>query len=102
LVDYLFGDDSVSEKEGIAAADHYLKVKAEYDLLVAWDYEMVGSFLVDHKWQVKRALELFHKAQPLFAKEQEHDAHNDNRSADEEEDAVYQENASRGASSIPS
>jgi thiol-disulfide isomerase/thioredoxin len=88
--DFLFGDDSVSEKEGVAAADHYLKVKAEYDLLVAWDYEMAGSFLVDHRWQAKRALELFHKAQPLFAKEQEHDAHNDNRSADEEDDAVYQ------------
>jgi thiol-disulfide isomerase/thioredoxin len=89
--EFLFGDDSVSEEEGIAAADRYLKAKAEYDLLVAWDYEMVGSFLVDHKWQVKRALGLFYKALPLFAKEQEREAHNDNRSADEEAQAVYQQ-----------
>ena len=87
----IFDDDTVSEKEGIAAADHYLKAKAEYDLPVAWDYEMVGSFLVDHKWQAKRALELFHKARPLFAREQEREARNDNRSEDDEASAIYQQ-----------
>lgn len=87
--DVIYDDDTVSEREGIAAVDHYLKAKADYDPPASWDYLKVASFLIEHKWQLKRALELLHRAQPLFAKEQEHETHNDNRSADEEEETVY-------------
>ena len=80
-------DDTISEKEGIAAADHYLRAEADYEPPASWYYLNVAGFLIQHKWQPKRALELLHKAQPLYANEQEHDARNDNRSADEQEDA---------------
>jgi thiol-disulfide isomerase/thioredoxin len=83
-------DDTISEKEGIAAVDHYLKAQTDYNSPASWYYLNAAGFLIQHKWQVKRALELLHKAQPILAKEQEHEAHNDNRSADEQEDAEKQ------------
>jgi len=80
-------DDTISEKEGIAALDHYLEAENDYNSPESYYYLNGAEFLLDHKWQPERALELLHQAQPLAAKEQEWEAHNDNRSADEQEQA---------------
>jgi thiol-disulfide isomerase/thioredoxin len=80
-------DDSIPEKEGVEALDRYLQARILYDSPAAWYYLNAAGFLIEHKWQPKRALELLHQAQPLLAKEQVGDAANDNRSAQQQEDA---------------
>lgn len=85
---YAIDDDyTISEKEGIAAVEHYLKAESDYNSPESYYYLNGAEFLLDHKWQPKRALELLHSAQPLVAKEQEQGALNDNRSADDQEQA---------------
>jgi thiol-disulfide isomerase/thioredoxin len=80
-------DDTISEKEGIAALDHYLKSSLDYDQTDSSAYLNGAEFLIEHKWEPKRALDLLHKAQPLVAKEIEQQAQDDNRAADKQEDA---------------
>lgn len=84
-------DDSISEKEGIAALDHFVKAEADYDPPASWQYEAAAEFLINHKWQPKRALELLHKAQPLLTAEQNRDLHDDDLSADDEEQRANRE-----------
>lgn len=80
-------DDTIPEKEGVAAAEQYLKTSLDYDSPASYPYLDTAEYLLDHKWQAKRALELIHKAQPLVAKEVEDSLKNDNRAADKQEDA---------------
>ncbi|HVO99298.1 MAG TPA: TlpA disulfide reductase family protein [Bryobacteraceae bacterium] len=87
----IFDDDTISEKEGNAALDHFLKAEADYDPPASWQYENAAEFLIDHKWQPKRALELLHRAQPLLAAESNRDLHDDNLSADEAEQRANRE-----------
>jgi thiol-disulfide isomerase/thioredoxin len=88
-------DDTISEKEGIAALDHYLKSSLEYDQPDSSTYLNGSEFLIEHKWEPKRALDLLHNAQPLVAKEIEQQTQDDNRALDKQEDAekyvVYQQ-----------
>ena len=79
-------DDTISEKEGIEALDRYLKAQMDYNSPASWYYLNAAGFLIQHKWQPKRALELLHQAQPLLAKEQARDAASDNLSAEQQED----------------
>ncbi len=60
-------DMSLAEKEGIAAMDHYLKAAIDYEPPDSSPYIDAADFLVTHKWQPKRALDLLHKAQPMLA-----------------------------------
>lgn len=83
----VFDDDTISEKEGITALEHYLKAENDYDSPASYYYLNAAEFLIQHKWQAKHAFELLHKAQPLLVKEQEQEARNDNRSAEEQEAA---------------
>lgn len=87
-------DMSLAEKEGTAALDHYLKAALDYESPDSSPYIEAADFLVAHKWQPKRALDLLHKAQPLLAAELKQ-AHRDDLTADEEDEqarsAVYQE-----------
>jgi len=90
-------DETISEKEGIAALDHYLKAENDYNSPESYFYLNGAEFLLDHKWQPERALELLRRAQPFLAKEQERDARNDDLSADDQEQAdklavYYQQN----------
>lgn len=62
-------DDSLSEKEGIATLDRYLNYHAEYDRPMSYVFLEASDFLLDHKWQPQRAVELLRKAQSLEAKE---------------------------------
>lgn len=91
----IFDDDTVSEKEGSAAEEHFLKTSLDYDRPASYTYLNAASYLLDHKWEPKRALELLHKAQPLVAKEIQDADRDDNRAPDKQEDAekyaVYQQ-----------
>jgi thiol-disulfide isomerase/thioredoxin len=65
----IYSDMSLGEKEGIAALDHYLKAALDYESPNSSTYTDAAEFLVTHKWQPKRALDLLHKAQPMLAAE---------------------------------
>ena len=88
-------DDTIPEKEGVAAAEHYLKTSLDYERPASYAYLDTAEYLLSHKWEPKRALELVHKAQPLVAKEVEEGSHDDNLAADKQEDAekyiIYQQ-----------
>jgi len=79
----IFSDDTISEKEGIAALDHYLKAQADYESPGASPYVDGAEFLIEHKWQPKRALELLHKGQPLQTAELNRNLQDDNLAADD-------------------
>jgi thiol-disulfide isomerase/thioredoxin len=79
-------DNSISEVDGIAVLDGYLKYNAEYDRPMSYVYLGASDFLLDHKWQLKRAVELLRKAQSLEAEEGARQA-DDNLSATEQEEA---------------
>jgi thiol-disulfide isomerase/thioredoxin len=83
----IFYDDTIPEKEGIAMVDHYLKINLDYERVQSYLYLNAAEYLLEHKWEPKRALELTHKAQPLLAKEIEQESHDDNRAPDKQEDA---------------
>lgn len=78
----IISDDTISEKEGIAAVDHYLKAQIDYEAPGSSPYQDAAEFLIEHKWQPKRALELLHKAQPLLTAELSRN-HDDNLAADD-------------------
>ena len=83
----IFYDDTIPEKEGIAMVDHYLKTNLDYERVQSYLYLNAAEYLLEHKWEPKRALELTHKAQPLLAKEIEQESRDDNRAPDKQEDA---------------
>ncbi len=74
--------------------DHYLKVALDYESPDSSPYIDAADFLVTHKWQPKRALDLLHKAQPMLAAELNR-LHLDNLTADKEDErertAVYEQ-----------
>lgn len=83
----IFNDDSIPEREGIAAEEHFLKTGLDFDRPASNPYLDSAEYLLQHKWEPKRALELLHKAQPLVAKEIDENGREDNRAADKQEDA---------------
>ena len=90
-------DDTIPEKDGIAATDSYLKNRLDYDRPSSDPYLDVAGYLLDHKWEPERSLDLLHKAQPLLEKELDREARDDDRAADKQEEAekyaiYYQQN----------
>jgi thiol-disulfide isomerase/thioredoxin len=83
----IFYDDTISEKEGIAMVERYLKTELDYERAQSYLYSNAAEYLIVHKWEPKRALDLLHKAQPLIAKEAEQSAQDDDRSPDKQEEA---------------
>jgi thiol-disulfide isomerase/thioredoxin len=87
-------DMSIAEKEGIAALDHYFKTALDYESPGSSPYLVAADFLVTHKWQPKRALDLLHKAQPMLAaelKQPQGDDLSPDRLDEIERSAVYQQ-----------
>jgi len=81
---YTISDDpDVPEKEGLAAVDHYLAATDDYGRPYSWTYLQVAEFLLDHRWQLARALDLVRKAEKLVAREREQET-DDNLAADGE------------------
>ena len=86
----IYDDDSLSEKEGLAALDHYLK-GTEYSPPAPSSYMNAAEFLIEHKWQPKRALDLLHKAEPLREAQIKRESQDDNLSKEDAEDAAKSE-----------
>jgi len=79
----IFSDDTISEKEGNAALDHFLKAAGDYESPASGPYLDAAEFLIEHQWEPKRALDLLHKAQPLLAAELSRNLHDDNLAPDD-------------------
>lgn len=78
-----YGDDSVSEQEGIAALDEYL-AGAKYFPPDTWFFPEQGAgFLLQRKWQPERALVLMQQTQQLWEKSQAREPKKDNLTDDE-------------------
>lgn len=80
----IYDDNPLNEKEGLTALDHYLK-GIEYEPPSSSSCLNAAEFLIEHKWQPKRALDLLHKAQPLLEAELKRQGHGDNMSQEEAE-----------------
>jgi len=60
---YAIADDpDISESEGLHALDEYVEEVSDYNAPNPSGYTYAASFLVDHKWQPDRALELINVA----------------------------------------
>ncbi len=92
----------VTEKDGIAAMDAYLRSAGEFEAPAELgDYdENAADFLIDRQWQPERALELLAVARESFEKSEARDRDNDNHSDQQLEDAnrsrIYQEQTLTG------
>lgn len=76
----VYEDDTLGEKDGIAALDHFLKETGDYDPPQYWNFLNAASFLTQHGWQPTRAIDLLNQAQSLADKRAERDRQNDNLS----------------------
>ena len=61
----IFYDTSLTEKDGLAALDDYLTEISEYQRPPYYGFSLTASFLIGHKWQPERALDLLRKAETL-------------------------------------
>jgi thiol-disulfide isomerase/thioredoxin len=92
----------VSEKDGIAAMDAYLRSRDDFEApdRRGSSYEGSAEFLIDHRWQPKRALDLLAQAREASDKEQARDQENDNQTDQEAENAnrnrIYEEQTLTG------
>jgi thiol-disulfide isomerase/thioredoxin len=89
---YLDDDDSVPEKDCIAVVDAFLAA-GERDDQPGWmwsKYE-AAEFLLRHKWQPGRAVDLLEQVQVMRAKDEAQSAKQDDLSADEEKDQEKQD-----------
>lgn len=79
------GDDTISEKEGIAALDNFLQSVQDYEPHNLWPFKYAGAaqFLIYHKWQPARALKLAQDALTLDAQEVARQQDEDNLSDDD-------------------
>ena len=75
--DAIRDDDTISEEEGTAALDQYLRATDEQSLPAPWNYLNAASFLLNRKWQPERALTLLHRAMALLVKQKELTRKND-------------------------
>jgi len=105
----IYDEDKLSENDGIAALDHFLKETGDYnggkftipDSLGAPQYFIkVASFLTQHGWQPTRAIDLLNQVQSLANKQAERDRKNDNLSDEElkqqKESELYQKQTIAG------
>lgn len=84
-------EDTLEEKEGLAALDKFLKDMADYQLPSSRRFISAAEFLTDHGWQPVRAIGLLNQAKTLAAKENERARQDDNLSADEVKDHAERE-----------
>ena len=81
-------DDAISEKDGIAATDAFLRyVDYEPPSQRQYIYEDAAEFLTQRRLQPKRALDLLAQARAFFDKSEAQDADNDNLTDEESRNA---------------
>ena len=86
----IYDDPDISQKDGLRALDDYLTESTVYNQPGAWDYLRAATFLLDHKWEPERALELTGQARKWVVIERELER-SDNLSADDLKDNQQQE-----------
>ncbi|MGA2739056.1 MAG: TlpA disulfide reductase family protein [Bryobacteraceae bacterium] len=83
-------DPDISESDGLRAVDSYIVEISDYEPPSAWNYFNAASFLIDHKWQLERALELVRQAEKWAAVDRRVNS-NDNLTADDAKQRKEQE-----------
>lgn len=82
-----YGDDSVTEQEGIAAMDAFLAAAAKQYPPNVWQIsDQAAGFLLQHKWQPERALALMEQVQQIWEKDQATEPKKDNLTDEEIKD----------------
>jgi len=76
-------EDSLTEKDGIAAMDEYLRYNTEYSGPNAWIQFHAADFLLKHKWQPSRALDLLEQAKTISDRGRALQRPDDNLSAED-------------------
>ncbi|HUN62610.1 MAG TPA: TlpA disulfide reductase family protein [Candidatus Sulfotelmatobacter sp.] len=81
----IYPDETIPEKEGLAALNQLLQSSAEYDgsEMQLWAQNMAANYLSDRGWEPTRVIELVNTAMPLHEKQMEPYFEYDNLSADE-------------------
>ena len=82
------GDDSLTEADGVARMNAYVKTVTEQWGPEAYVYVNAADFLLNHHWQPARALEMLKRAQQLDATHEALDKINDNRTQKQIDDAA--------------
>ncbi|HUO15349.1 MAG TPA: TlpA disulfide reductase family protein [Verrucomicrobiae bacterium] len=79
------GDDTIGERDGIAALDTFLESVQDYEPHSFWlfNYANAAQFLLDHHWQPERALKLTQEARTLDAQAVAREQDDDNLSDDD-------------------
>jgi thiol-disulfide isomerase/thioredoxin len=93
----IYDDDKISETDGIAALDHFLKSAEDYypPQAQVWTTVNAASFLTDHDWQPARAIELANRASTLANKQTQLTRQNDNISPEDLKNLGEQEISQR-------
>lgn len=76
-------EDSLTEKDGIAAMDEYLRYNTEYNPPGYWTPFRAADFLLKHNWQPSRALDLLEQAKTVSDRERALQKPDDNLSAED-------------------
>ncbi|PYV46546.1 MAG: hypothetical protein DMG92_17865 [Acidobacteria bacterium] len=86
-------DDTISEQEGTAALNAYQQSVNDFDppSLWMWRYSQAAEFLLEHKWQPTRAMELMKEARTSHEKNLASENKDDNLSDDQMKDRNEQE-----------
>ena len=97
---YTISDDpDISEKEGLGALDAFIAESTVYQRPGPWNYLNAANFLMDHKWQPERAIELARQAEKWAAIDREINR-DDNLTADDaknrKEQEIYMDHALAG------
>ena len=79
-------EDSLTERDGIAALDEYLRYNIEHSPPSAWTQLHAADFLLKHKWQPSRALALLEQARTVSDRENALQMVNDNLSTNARDD----------------
>jgi thiol-disulfide isomerase/thioredoxin len=88
-------DDMISEDKGIAAVNAYLQSVKDFDPpgVWMWQYSQAAEFLIRHRWQPTRAIELVKQARASheseFAPAEEDDNISDDQVKDRNEQTVW-------------
>ncbi|HUE23946.1 MAG TPA: TlpA disulfide reductase family protein [Bryobacteraceae bacterium] len=86
----IFDDPDISEKEGLRALNDFLAETSDYQSPQSWNYRNAASFLIYHKWQPERAIELARTAEKWEAITNEVNR-SDNLSSEDAKDRKEQE-----------
>ena len=86
------GEDSLTEKDGLAAMDEYLRYNTEYGSPDdSFSKLHAAEFLLDHKWEISRALDLLEQAKTVSDRESALQRPDDNLTAEAQKDQNEQQ-----------